>query len=232
MTWNHWGDQQHWSDWENVTWGQSSSWKNPEGNNRFANVSTLGLKQPLPLEDRRELVLGLLNKLQDEVQDVASGNFRITVASWGPVLIHAVLFYLCRARPGMPLRTLYNEERKFTIADATKMLWTEHNSLFPSVAEKAEVLALLSHVRFGNQHPLLETAIQHGFDPVELEVKVGAEPAPGNAAGMVRGLPIPSPARKRSLARLGTDEELLLLEKRNKSLGFASASGQLGSRLP
>ena len=224
MTWNHWGDQQHWSDWENVTWGQSSSWKNPEGNNRFANVSTLGLKQPLPLEDRRELVLGLLNKLQDEVQDVASGNFRITVASWGPVLIHAVLFYLCRARPSMPLRTLYNGDRKFTIEDATKMLWTEHNSLFPSVAEKADVLGLLSRVRFGHHEALLEIAIQHGFDPGELEGKVGAGPAPGNpgnagnAAGMVRGSPLPSPARKRSLERLGTDEEALQLEKRKKIL--------------
>ena len=210
--------------------------------NNYANVSTLGLKHPLPLEDRRELVLGVLNKLQDEVQEVSSGSvqgiFRIAVASWGPVLIHAVLYYLCRAKPGMPLRTFYNEDRKFTIADATKMLWTEHTSLFPSVAEKADVLGLLSRVRFGHPQPLLEIAIQHGFDPAELEGKVGAGPAPGNpgnagnAAGMVRGLPIPSPARKRSLARLGTDEELLLFEKRNKSLGFASASGQLGSRLP
>ena len=170
--------------------------------NNYANVSTLGLKHPLPLDDRRELVLGVLNKLQDEVQEVSSGsvqgNFRIAVASWGPVLIHAVLFYLCRARPGMPLRTLYNEDKKFTIADATKMLWTEHNSLFPSVAEKVEVATLLSQCRLGNTQPLLKNAIQHGFDPAEVEVKVGVVPAPGNAAGGIptAGAPVATAVAK------------------------------------
>ena len=72
--------------------------------NNYANVSTLGLKHPLPLEDRRELVLGVLNKLQDKVQEVCAGSFRIAVAGWDPVLIHCMLLFLCRAKPCMPLR--------------------------------------------------------------------------------------------------------------------------------
>ena len=89
-----------------------SPWKNSQSTDRFANVSTLGLKHSLPLEDLRELVLGLLSNLQEEVQEAGAGsasgsiasNFRIAVAGWDPVLIHCMLFFLCRAKPCMPLR--------------------------------------------------------------------------------------------------------------------------------
>ena len=208
------------SNWENRTWNEFRTWKNLEGHDKYANVSTLGLKHPLPLEDRRELVFAILSKLRDEVPEMLSGSFRIAVSSWSPVLIHAVLFYLCRARPGMSLRTLHNADRKFTIEDATEMLWAEHNGLFPSVTEKLEAATILSQIHKGNSQPLLESAIRFGFEPTEVEVK-GAVPALGKAAGgfaMVAGLPLPSPARRRSLERLGTDEELLQLEKRKKVL--------------
>ena len=132
-----WWGAQEWNrrdGWGESQWGRGNGWQG--GGDKYANVSTLGLKHPLPLEERKELVLGLLNKLQEEVADAAAasasgsiaGNFRIAVASWGVVIIHAVLFYLCRAKPNMPLRTLFNEERKFVIADAVKMLWLEHSS--------------------------------------------------------------------------------------------------------
>ena len=76
------------------------------------------------------MVLGLLNRLQEEVSEAAaasapgsiSGSFRIAVANWGPVIIHAVLLYLCRAPAGMLIRALYNAEKEFVIADAVNML--------------------------------------------------------------------------------------------------------------
>ena len=102
------------SNWENCTWNEYSTWKNLEGHDKYANVSTLGLKHPLPMEDRRGLVLGLLNKLQEKVPEVLSGSFRIAVSSWSPVLIHAVLFFLCRAKPCMPLRLRASTTDAFT----------------------------------------------------------------------------------------------------------------------
>ena len=72
------------------------------------HVTTLGLKHPMPLEDHRDLVLGLVNKLRDEVESTHGGSFKLAVSAWGPVLLHAVLFYLARARPCMKVATLRN----------------------------------------------------------------------------------------------------------------------------
>ena len=61
----------------------------------------------------------------------------------------------------------------------------------------------------------------NGFEPGELEGKVGPVPAHGNAAGGIptaREALVATPLPKRPLQRLGLDEELYQLEKRKKSL--------------
>ena len=123
--------------------------------------------------------MGLLSKLQEEVHKADAGsatssntvNFRITVANWGRRIIHAVLFYLCRVRPCTPIRALFNEQSQYTVSDAVKMLWFEHNSLFPLVTDKVEVWKLLHLCRFGHSAPLLQHAERAGFDVKEVEVK-------------------------------------------------------------
>ena len=69
--WDGWGQDHGWWG-KDQGWkaGRGTGWKKPSGSveDRFANVTTLGLKHPVPLEDRRELVLGLLNRLRDDVQ--------------------------------------------------------------------------------------------------------------------------------------------------------------------
>ena len=120
----------------------------------------------------------------------------------------------------MPLRTLFNEERKFTIASATRMLWTELNTLFPSVTDKSAALQLLIGSRFGQITAVIEAAKQNGFEPGELEGKVGPVPAHGNAAGNIttdREALVTTPFPKRPLQKLGLVEELYQLEKRKKS---------------
>ena len=245
-----WGKQDWKQGWEDNKWGGGGGWGN-SGADKYGNVSTLGLKHPLPLEDRRELVLGLLTRLQEEVADAAvasspgsvAGNFRIAVASWGVVIIHAVLFYLCRAKPSMPVRTLFNEERKFSIGDAVKMLWLEHTSLFPSIDEKLAALQLCSECRFGDATALLEEAKRLGFDPGEVEGKVAAStpgsvpPRPGlaNVAARVNVIPGPSgtsqPANSRALQRMSTDEELVHLKKRNEVLQLRKSLAEEEARL-
>ena len=113
---------------------------------KYDNVTTLGLKHPLPIEDRRELVQGLLSKLQEEVSEggaAPTGTFRIAVSGWGPPVLHAVLFSICRAKPSLAIRTLFNDEKKFVMSDAVDLLWSELTSLFPSLDEKKAVYDLL-----------------------------------------------------------------------------------------
>ena len=148
--------------WSDHNWGgrnARNAWNSPD-KDKYDNVTTLGLKHPVPIEDRRELVLGLLNRLQEEVSAAAdsapAGNFRIAVAGWGPIIIHAMLYYLCRAKPSMPIRTLFNEEKKFAIADAVDMLWSELATLFPSAGQSVAALELLFECRFSEPTALLE----------------------------------------------------------------------------
>ena len=95
--WNPgWWGQDGWlgdGGWSDHNWGGRNAWNCRDGDkfssDKYANVTTLGLKHPLPLEDRKELVLGLLNRLQEEVSEAVvtsvpgsiSGNCRIAVSS-------------------------------------------------------------------------------------------------------------------------------------------------------
>ena len=138
MSWN----------WENRdnTWGghagqgawTSEEWKSAhrrqekqEKQDKYSNVTTLGLKHPMPLEDRKDLILGLATRLQEDVSasgasaSGTTGNFRTAVASWGPVLIMGVLFFLCRAKASMQIRVLKNPDGSFVMEDAVELLWME-----------------------------------------------------------------------------------------------------------
>ena len=97
--------------------------------------------------------------------------------------MQAVLYYLCRAKPGMPIRILWNEERKFVIADAVDVLWLELTTLFPTMDQKLAASELLFECRFHDPTPLLEQAQQAGFDPGEVEVKAN----PGQSLGISVG---------------------------------------------
>lgn len=262
MSWNQggwnpgWWGQDGWlgdGGWSDHNWGGRNAWNCRDGDkfssDKYANVSTLGLKHPLPLEDRKELVLGLLNRLQEEVSEAAAasapaGNFRIAVASWGPILIHAVLYYLCRAKPGMPIRTLFNEEKKFVIADAVNMLWLELTTLFPSMDEKLAAIELVFECRFNEPTALLEQAQQAGFDPGEVEVKatnpgqslgisvgggVKARPTESASGGAAPAASVVSSSR--ALQRMSTDEELAHLKKRSEVLQLRKSLAEQEAQL-
>ena len=240
MAWS-WHDQwsSNWRQGQDAGWfQQEQGWKTrvsqDKWTDRFANVSTLGMKHPLPLEDRRDLVLGLLEKLQDEV-DVASasgnqegqGGFKIAVAGWNQVLIHAILFYLCRAKPSMPIRTLRNDDCVFVVADAAEMLFVEFRSLFTSPEEKRQVYELISECRWGRTQHLMAAAVGVGFQPGDVEPKkegrsdTVAVAGTGLAVVAVGASPSASGAgtgSQRVLARMSTDEELVSLKKRHEVL--------------
>ena len=131
----------------------------------------------MPLEDRRELVLGLVSKLQDEV-GLDTGSFKLAVSAWGPVLLHAVLFYLARARPYMKVAALRNENDEYVTEEAVEVLYTELCGVLTSWEKKEAVMQLVSECRWGSADKLIAVAAKEGFNPSEVEPKAanGARP--------------------------------------------------------
>ena len=57
------------------------------------------------------------------MESTHGGSFKLAVSARGPVLLHAVLFYLARARPCMKVATLRNEIDAYVIEQAVEVLY-------------------------------------------------------------------------------------------------------------
>ena len=101
----------------------------------------------MPLEDHRDLVLGLVNKLRDEVESTHGGSFKLAVSAWGPVLLHAVLFYLARARPCMKVAALRNKNDEYVTEEALEVLYSELCGVLTSWEKKEAAMQLVSECR-------------------------------------------------------------------------------------
>ena len=83
-----WEEDSHWS-----AWGED---KKPKQQDRFRNVTTLGCfgKHPMNLEDRTDLLLGVVNAL------VPANNLsQMAVASWGAEATMAAFWLLTNQGP-------------------------------------------------------------------------------------------------------------------------------------
>ena len=87
---------------------------------RFKNVISLGSasKHPLPLEDRKALLVAVVNLLSPR-KIVLS---KIAVSTFTATTTHALLFLLSRAGPRMSIRLLRDDEGVFTIEYAAQQL--------------------------------------------------------------------------------------------------------------
>ena len=87
---------------------------------RFKHCTTLGDrgKHPIPLDDRKALVLGLVAKMS-----LGSSLSRVAVASWTAMTTHAALWLLCRAAPRTSVRTLRDEKDMYTNEHAIDVLY-------------------------------------------------------------------------------------------------------------
>ena len=232
----HWGQDDYWKtswDWNEKKGGKKEkpNWKKAGGQ----DVSTLGLKHPMPLEDRRDLVLSLINRLRDDVEGTQSVSFKLAVAGWGPVLLHAVFFHLCRARPCMKVGALRNEDDEYVLEDAVDILYTEMNGVLTTWEDKKAALKLLCDCRHGSPEKLLAVAKEEGFDANEVEPKGTAASGSGApaqiaasapAAGPVTSVP-PGPShgtgQPRTLTRMDTEEEIKNLRKKNEVMDLRVA---------
>mgnify|MGYP006988309545 CR=1 FL=1 len=81
---------------------------------KFKNCTTLGEKHPLPLDDRKDLLVALFSKFVALLQESASGLVeiqafpRVAVGAWGATAVQASFFIVCRVQPSFALRPLRN----------------------------------------------------------------------------------------------------------------------------
>ena len=134
---------------------------------RFKNVISLGAssKHPLPLEDRKSLLVAVMNQLSPQkvvLSKIAASAFTATTT-------HALLWLLCRAGPRMPIRLLRDEDQVFTIESAARQLAESAVSLH-STQELGEIFTMIHDTCWeAHGETILKTAVQAGFDPSEVE---------------------------------------------------------------
>ena len=227
---NRWAGDHRGNQWTGGSWGGSqriSSKKWGKDEDRFANCSTLGLKHPLALDDRREIIFKLLNKLQEDVailhRSRGGMNFRLAVASWGPILIHAVLYLLCKVAPGMRISLLRNERQEFFIDDVVEQFYWQLCEVHPTTEDKDMVFQMISACRWGSPTTVIAAATDQGFNPSEIEdqtkfviTKQGV--GEGTAQVLQRIAAAGGEGSTRMLQSMASEEELARLSKRDQIL--------------
>ena len=139
----------------------------------------------------------------------------VAVAQWDLRVLHAALFYLCRAAPSTPLCILRDPAaEKFTIDFAAGKLHETFVNLYPADRQQQNAYQTLANCSFKKTQKIITLATEKGFDPdeVKLDPRGGSPWAPRDI----------EPRRgdyylhRRELARRSTDEELDHLRKREE----------------
>ena len=117
-----WGDDQWHQESHESPPGKKDKEKDKEtaDRDRFKNATSLGAasKHPLPLEDRKSLLVAVVNLLSPR-KIVLS---KIAVSTFTATTTYDLLFLLSRAGPRMSIRLLRDEEGVFTIDYAAQQL--------------------------------------------------------------------------------------------------------------
>ena len=113
---------------------------------RFRHCTTLGDrgKHPIPLDDRKALVLGLAAKLSP-----GSPFSKVAVASWTAMTTHTALWLLCRAAPRTSVRTLRDKKEVYTTEDAIDVLYETAMGLHVMQLDEEDVSMFLRESRVG-----------------------------------------------------------------------------------
>ena len=100
-------ERKAWEEWTD----RSKEWWDKTSKDKHGHCSTLGLKHPLPLDDRKELLHQLMAAGCPQVTFP-----RMAVFNWGARVVHAAFMILARAEPGSPVRMLRDENGLYTTA--------------------------------------------------------------------------------------------------------------------
>ena len=119
-SWWEENSEQPWSAWDDA--------KEKPQQDRFRHVTTLGCcgKHPMNLEDRKDLLLGVVNEL------VPSNNLsQMSVACWGADTTMAAFWLLTHCGPGTPIRWLKGSDcEKYCLSVAVGIMAKSAQSFF------------------------------------------------------------------------------------------------------
>ena len=134
---------------------------------RFRHCTTLGDrgKHPIPLDDRKALVLGLVAKMS-----LAASLSRVAVASWTAITTHAALWLLCRASPRTSVRTLRDDKDMYTNEHAIDVLYESALGLHPSQQAREIICTIVRENCWEGEtaYKILEAAMIDNFDPTDV----------------------------------------------------------------
>ena len=222
MSWSSWGGSNSWhkevwsNHWQRTRSNQSSSqrqwhdrhinqWQG-QGAAQYASVTTLGLKNALPLDERRELLLELIHLGTDGEHLFP----RMAVFNWGAVTVQACFMILTQAEPGTPFRTLRDDQGGYSKEHAAHVLLDRFKALYQTPEERSAIVAKLRDQRIWDaQDAITAEAKNLGLDPQQLENKNLYCPTPITAAL--------APIRK---LKRNTTAEIVPLEKKQKLLAL------------
>ena len=222
---------------------QQGGWKESQathgaGEDKFRNCTTLATKHPLPLDDRKDLLLGILSSLQTMMESADhQGSItpfpRAAVGAWSAVTVQATIYVLCRAPASLPLRTLRSPSGLYEASHASEVLFENVALLYPSAAARVSVREFLIQHCWASQDAIIERAVSLCFDPAEVQDKAltlcsrsdsrnGIPPSQFSQAArrLGGGSPVSGAlaAAPRELRVMNSDEEMAHLAKRQKIL--------------
>ena len=127
-----WDDERRGGHWQPDSHESPAGKKDKEKVDRFKNVTTLGAvgKRPLPLEDRKALLMALVSELSPRRTVIS----KIAVSTFAATTTHALLYLLSRVTPRTPIRLLRDEEGTFSIDYAAKQMAETAETLYPQEA--------------------------------------------------------------------------------------------------
>ena len=189
---------------------------------RFKHCTTLGDrgKHPIPLDDRKALVLGLVAKMS-----IAASLSRVAVASWTAMTTHAALWLLCRASPRTSVRTLRDGKDMYSNEHAIDVLYESALNLH-SAQESRELICTFVRDKCWEgvtADRLLEAAMKDNFDPTDVqEDALSSSPnqkldscSIGGATSSIASAALHRPREvPRHWRRTDTDEEFERLKKK------------------
>ena len=220
-------EDQQWQSWKGQWQGKpdnSSQWHDSNNSSqwqgkadKYGSVTTLGLKHPLLLDERKELLLELIQLGTEE------GFPRMALFNWDARCVHAAFMILTRAEPGTSLRTLRDDQGVYKKEHAAHVLLESFVALYPSRESRTAVVAKLRANCYDAQDAIIAEAQNLGLDPQQLEDKslYCPTPRPDSRNGIITAARY-APAPIRELKRNTTDEEIARLEKKQKTVGIAA----------
>ena len=214
---NDWGHH-HDPWWESNDWGHCSTWDDANEKpqpDRFKHVSTLGCfgKHPMPLEDRKDLFLEVVNKL------VPNHNLsQMSVACWTADTTMAAFTLLTNCGPTTPMRWLKDSSEKYRLPYAAEILAKAAKSVFAAEPGKLqEMVDFIVASSWIDHDGIVAKAIEvRKYDPNEAVepdpwlqlIKSRMDSRPG-APAMLAARANPFTALKRQEAGIVTSEKTI-----------------------